>query len=285
VPYTQYVDDNIFRPLGMSETTFHPASNGDVARGHRLFMGRLRNVPERVVVKSAAGGAFSSIDDMLRFAAELASPSKASVVSVEGLSAMYQPEVLLGDRVPFQGLCFFLGNIGGSHIAFHAGDFPGYEAALFVAPGEGIGVVVLCNSSARGAALRLARRFMTLTLGVEEPVSSAAAAIDPAIARQVTGTYVAAPGFTRNLRVLAMTGGRVSVKTTEDGLTMRGRFGVLRRRVLLLPKSAGDPLRFQFMLRGFPYEGVPMEAVFLPGSPDGSRRLDLGLIGAQLHRR
>jgi hypothetical protein len=87
------------------------------------------------------------------------------------------------------------------------------------------------------------------------------------------------------MRLLAMTGGRVSVKATKAGLTLRARFGVLRRPVTLLPRSGNDPLRFQFMLHGFPYEDVPVEAVFVEGSNDQASRLDLGLIAARMHRR
>ncbi len=81
---------------------------------------------------------------------------------------MYEPQVLLGDRVPYTGLGLFLDSLAGHRLVFHPGDFPGYEAAVFVAPDDGVGVVVLCNSTARGAALRLGRRLMARALDVDD---------------------------------------------------------------------------------------------------------------------
>ena len=268
-PYAAFVRETVWQPRGMCDSTFAPALDGRVAAGHRLVRGRLRRVPARAVVKAAAGGAYCSLRDMLRWASALD-------------EEMFRPQVLLGDRLPYNGLGVFLDCVGGHRIVYHPGDFPGYEAALFVAPDDGVGAVVLCNSSARGVALRLARELMTRALGVEVSSTDAPTA---SVAARVVGDYVAEPGWRGNLRVASMTGGRLTVAVREGSLVLRSRFGAMHRPSELAPVAGSDDLHFQLMLRGMPYDGVPLDVVFAPGPNGTASRVDLGMIGARFHRR
>jgi CubicO group peptidase (beta-lactamase class C family) len=291
-PYPGYVADEIWRALGMSDSTFAPDQNASVAPGHRLRRGQLRPVPQRIVVKTAAGGAYSSLADMLRYAAALAEPSGGELVTAATLEEMYRPHVLLADRVPYTGLGVFLDRIDGHRIVYHPGDFPGYEAALFVAPDDGVGAVVLCNSTARGAALRLARQLVTRALGVDTDIDTdrgiegrAADWLPAGVVDRVVGDYAAEPGWRQNLRVAAMTGGRLTVAARDGGLVIKSRFGALRAPRELVSVAGSDDMHFRLQLRGAPYDRVPLDAVFLPG-PDGrAERVDLGMLGARFHRR
>jgi hypothetical protein len=231
------------------------------------------------------------LTDLLAFSADLAAPDSSLLLPEPVLRAMWEPQVWLGDRVPFQALCWFLDEVAGEPVVFHAGDLPGYEAAVFIAPTSGVGVAVLANTSARGMCLRLGRRLLELALDDHQaPVTqSPASATTPPPATDdgasaAVGTYKLERGRRRNLRALVLTGGRVSVRASDAGLTMRGRFGPLRRGVALAPMGS-DPLRFRFLLPGFPYQDVPVDTVFVRGSDERVNRLDLGLVGARLWRQ
>jgi hypothetical protein len=270
----------------MSDSTFAPYPNATPAPGNRLRRGRLRRVPQRVVVKAAAGGAYSSLADMLRWAAALADPVGGGLVAATTLEEMYRPQVLLADRVPYTGLGVFLDRIGDHRIVYHPGDFPGYEAALFVAPDDGVGAVVLCNSTARGAALRLARRLVTRALGIDIDCDERASRrLPPGVVDEVVGDYVAEPGWRQNLRVAAMTGGRLTVAARDGGLVLKSRFGALRGPRELLPVAGSDELHFRLLLQGAPYDGVPLDVVFAMASDGTAPRVDLGMLGARFHRR
>ena len=275
-PYASYVAERIWRPLGMRDSTFALGGDAPVAAGHRMFRGRLRPVPSRLVVKAAAGGAYCSLADMLRYASAFADSSGAGLVKTATLEEMLQPQVLLGDRVPWTGLGMFLDRLDGHRVVYHPGDFPGYEAALFVAPDDGVGVVVLCNSSARGTAMRLARRLLTSALGVSD---RADVSVSADVAERIVGDYVAEPGWRSNLRAASMTGGRLTVARREGALMLRSRFGGMRRPMELLPVPGEDDLHLRVLLQGMPYDGVPLDVVFAADAEGRVTRLDLGLLG------
>jgi CubicO group peptidase (beta-lactamase class C family) len=288
-PFAEHVTDEVLHPLGMRQTTFSPAPGDRVAMGHRVKRSRVKQTTPRSIANLPAGGAYSTLEDMLRYATELTGVGPnlhPHVLTSQTLAEMYQPAVLLGDRIPFQGLCFLLDEEDGHRTVSHGGDYPGYEAALLVAPDDDMGVVVLSNSSARGAAQRLSRLVLRQALGLADhlTVRHPEAELRADLVPELTGRYRAGRG-SRNLRLLAMTGGRLTVGDADGRLSLRGRFGPLRRRVPLEPADPGDALRFRFMLRGFLYDQVPVDVVFTRDADGRIRRLDLGLIGARMHRR
>ncbi len=101
----------------------------------------------------------------------------------------------------------------------------------------------------------------------------------------MTGDYRAEPGWRRNMRIAGLAAGGLTVDARDGGLTMRGRFGALRRPAPLTRMPGGDDLHFRMLLRGAPYDGVPMDVVFVRGADGRISRVDLGLLGARFHRR
>ena len=287
-PLGEHLTVNVLQPLGMTHTVHIPGPADLAARGHRIKRGRVKQTVPRNVPNLAAGGWYSTLEDMLAYSAHLGGilgGQHPEILSADTFNLMCQPAVFLGDRVPFQGLCFFLDEEDGHRTVFHGGDYPGYEAALFVAPDDGMAVVVLTNTSAQGAAQRLARRLLRSALGLPTslPIGHPEAKLDDRLVPELTGSYAAGRG-SRNLRLLALTGGRLTVRSSGGQLTMRGRLGPLRRPVLLEPADPADTLRFRFLLRSSLYDEFPIDVVFARDAHGHVRWLDLGLIGARLTR-
>ena len=289
-PFADHVDQQIFEPLGMQRTTFQQGANmgPEYAIGYSVKRAKSRPVTFRHAWLPA-GGVSSSTDDMLTYAAALVgggANQHGRVLRPETLQSMYEPRTWLGDRVPLQGWCFFLGQEGKHRSVYHYGDLFGFESALLAAPDQRITVVVLVNRQSRGGAQRLGIDLLREVLGLPAPpsVDASESHTSPDIAAAVSGDYKAVHGPTINLRSFALTGGRLRVRNRGGALFMQGRFGPLRSPVQLMPINPEDPLWFRFNLRGFAYDDMPLDVVFAGDGTGRISRLDVGLLGSRFRR-
>lgn len=137
--YYEYVERNVFKPAGMAFTA--SLSETDVVPGRAVgYMWRdgkwvtnEHTLPWRGM---AAGGGYSTVRDLLRFATALQS---GKLVSPE-LVAMATQE-----HVPAYGFGFGLGTPGTPRRFGHTGGAPGMHGELRVYPESGYVIVVLSN--------------------------------------------------------------------------------------------------------------------------------------------
>jgi len=113
---------------------------------------------------SPAGGTYSTVHDLLRFAQALRSHQLLSAASTDTL---LQPRVAMGMR---GDACYAYGfgchTVGGVHIVGHNGGAPGVGAQLDMYLELGYTVVLLSNDGA-GAPTKLVRSIRQLLTGVE----------------------------------------------------------------------------------------------------------------------
>jgi len=142
--YSEAVRERLLVPLGLERTSFEepadaaPGHVQDGATGHRPSPEVVYPEPRR-----AAGGLWSTVGDLLRFAAhQLGHPGP---LSAEQLSAVHEPRAdALGGR-------YCLGcwsrQLAGSRRAFdHEGSVGGYQSLLLLVPEEAAALAVLTNS-------------------------------------------------------------------------------------------------------------------------------------------
>jgi len=170
----QRLDDfaraRIFAPLGMTGSRFqhvHTAAIPDMANGYR------RRGERWIVYNSnldvvGDGGLYSSVDDMLRWLANLDHPK----VGAKALTIMRTSARLNDGSSSGYGMGLETSVFRGRELVQHGGELVGYRTADWWFPKEKLGVVVLCN---RGDARtgELAGRVAALFL----PVGKAKAAI------------------------------------------------------------------------------------------------------------
>ena len=142
--YSAAVQELLLAPLGLESTGFEepgsaaPGHVPDDATGHRL-------APETEYPESrrAAGGLWSTVGDLLRFAAhQLGGPGP---LSADGLRAVHDP------RADALGASYCLGcwsrTLRGGQPAFdHEGSVGGYQSLLLLLPQEEAALAVLTNS-------------------------------------------------------------------------------------------------------------------------------------------
>jgi CubicO group peptidase (beta-lactamase class C family) len=171
--YDEVMREKVFRPLGMSRTTFSfdEALRSDHASPHSWDMS-LRNVPIDVALNHSivpirpAGGAWSSARDYARYVRlELARgrlPDGSTYVSEGNLLARRVSQVRTGED-SWYGMGLWIEEMKGIRVISHGGSMFGYKSNFFFVPDAGVGGVILTNAD---SGWRVARAVTQRTLEV-----------------------------------------------------------------------------------------------------------------------
>ena len=166
------VHDRIFDPLDMNSSTYlvegdmvrrrakgyYNRSDGTVntelpASEHR---GRGYRVPN--------GGVYSTVDDLVRFAAGVMGRGGGELLLSEGMRMELLRVQTPGNRESGYGLGFSIRSTGGRVLAGHGGWVPGYTAQLSFEPATGRTVVLLRNYNVGRTNLSAAARELLMGL-------------------------------------------------------------------------------------------------------------------------
>jgi CubicO group peptidase (beta-lactamase class C family) len=139
--YYDYIDAHIFKPAGMSSTGFLPESQSvpDRSRGYTFRNGRWVSNEDTLPYRgTAAGGGYSTVDDLLRFAQAL---QAGKLLSPELLSEATHPQI----SEKWYGYGFITVGNGPLRRYCHGGDSPGMNADIRIFPESGYVLVSLSN--------------------------------------------------------------------------------------------------------------------------------------------
>ena len=192
--YDGAMEKQIFRPLGMTNTTFDMAKaqrgnfaspHSDDIDGHMLVIKMDQNYS--VVPFRPAGGVWTSAHDLTRYAMlELARgklPNGEQFISEENLLMRRKPQISTGEDQAY-GMGLSTNDHWGIQIVHHGGSLFGYKSDWMILPGSGIGAVLLTNSDNGGMLLGpLMRRLVEV---VFDGKPEAVAAVDAAAANYRT---------------------------------------------------------------------------------------------------
>jgi CubicO group peptidase (beta-lactamase class C family) len=171
-PYADYLSDSIFKPLGMTRTTFRPtvAMTYPLAQGHNASANTAPTVVRPFADNSAswpAGSMFTNVLDLSRFVIAFMNQGKLdgkqilSPTVITRLSAPYvgipsQPEAKYA-----YGL--LISNYRGVRVVEHGGSRSGYGSIIKMIPDHHVAVIVLGNRT--GVSLsKTAEKAMELML-------------------------------------------------------------------------------------------------------------------------
>ena len=143
--YYDYVQDHIFKPAGMTGTASEPEEQtvADRSKGYTRFGGgglkpNTDTLPYR---GTSAGGGYSTVEDLLKFATALQTHKLLNAQYTEMLTTG-NTDTPLGGKYAYG---FIDANVNGTRCFGHGGGAPGMNGELKICPGPGYVVVVLAN--------------------------------------------------------------------------------------------------------------------------------------------
>jgi CubicO group peptidase (beta-lactamase class C family) len=165
-PYTQYVDERILQPLGLSRTTWQ--SQEPYAQGYLVdeYAGTALREPHTDLGGVAAmGQLWSTVGDLCSWASFLAG-GRDGVLDAATVEEMWFPQVIVTpDRWDRGwGLGLELLNRDGRIFGGHGGAMPGHLAGVYVHRESNVGAAVLTNAGTRAPTTEIALELATATL-------------------------------------------------------------------------------------------------------------------------
>lgn len=167
LPFDQYAEENVFRPLRMHRTTFRQPPPGewmtDLAVGYRYARGTHSAYPLDFVYTTPAAGLYTTASDMARFMlAHLEGGAvddgrilkEATVTDMHRRHFAHHPQL----RGRTYGFSEWLEN--GQRALFHDGSMPGFNSRLLLLPDHRLGFFVTWNNTAMGLKQNLTSQFL-----------------------------------------------------------------------------------------------------------------------------
>jgi len=154
-PYSEYIEQNIFQPLGMTRSTFvqplPPELAPNMSNGYTVASDEPK--PFEVVRVFPAGSQSSTATDMARFMlAHLQGPQfdDKRILRQETISLMHSRLFALDDAANAMCYGFLDDSRNGHRILWHAGDTQYFHSNLHLIPGAGVGLFISYNSGGKG---------------------------------------------------------------------------------------------------------------------------------------
>jgi CubicO group peptidase (beta-lactamase class C family) len=171
--FDQAMQEKIFDPLGMHDTTFstetalkgdHASPHGKDPDGHLRVSGM--EINNAVMPSRPAGGAWSSPHDMILYAqnelSEGVLPNGKRFIGADHVLARRVRGAPVGED-QWYGMGLMEDATWGVSVIHHGGDLPGYHSDVFAIPAAQVGAVILTNAD-RGVFIRrpFLRRLLEL---------------------------------------------------------------------------------------------------------------------------
>jgi CubicO group peptidase (beta-lactamase class C family) len=258
-PLDRYFRDHIFEPLGMagSDLLRSERVKARLATGYKVRSHGVMAVTDRQSVTLGAGSIYSTPGDMARYVAALlggGANKHGGVLEPATLASMFEPHYQTDPRVPGMGLAFWRSYLGAHLAVEHPGICPGFNSQIFLAPGDGVGVMAFTNG-ASGALIWLmseAGGLLRQLLGVPDDVIRTDVPHHPEIWADLCGWYPVSAQLTDNqARATAGLGAEVFVRRGQLMLRALSPIPAAYRGFPLHPDDDKDPCAFRIDLSQF----------------------------------
>jgi CubicO group peptidase (beta-lactamase class C family) len=204
--YRQFVQENIFNPLGMKDSGYD--SNTEIIAHRAAGYEPGAKAPANagyidMSIPLSAGGLYSTTEDLLRWEQGLMGGKLLSAASLEKMTTPFKSDYAFGLAVH---------TANGRKVIEHNGGIEGFNTALAYYPDDKLTVVVLANLSGR-APESIAGNLAALAHGekVVLPSERKEVTVSPAILEKYVGTYELMPNFDL---VMTLEGGQLMTQAT-----------------------------------------------------------------------
>ena len=149
-PFNQYIDENIFKPLGMNSSSFveplPEALHQNMAVGHKRKAGVLKPQPFEIISSFSPAGALSSTaTDMAKFMMAHLNNGRlgdVQILQADTAKLMHSVAYKTDDRVAGMNLGFYENFFNGHRMIGHGGDTFQFHSDLMIDKAENLGIFV-----------------------------------------------------------------------------------------------------------------------------------------------
>lgn len=241
-PFNDYVEESIFKPLGMAKSTFVqplPANLVEgMSSGYRLGSDK-ETVPFEMVTAFPAGSLSSTADDMSKFMLAHLQGGELNgqrILKPETAKLMHSRLFALDDAAQGMAHGFYEENQNGLRIVGHGGDTIAFHSDLHLLLDKGVGFFISYNSGGKGeAALRTILWDAFLNRYYPFTVTGDAVANANEEAQNATGSYIGSRRAETSFLRIASILGEATVAPNEDGTISVG----------MLTAPSGQPIKWQ----------------------------------------
>ena len=206
--YSQFVQENIFTPLGMKDSGYD--SNSAIiphrAAGYTPIPNGIKNAGYiDMTIPLSAGGLYSTTEDLLRWEQGLMGGKLLSPASLQKMTTPFKQDYAFGIGVHTEK---------GHKIIDHNGGIEGFNTILQYYPESKLTIIVLANLNGQ-APEAIAAKLADLQHGQSVVLSSEKKEISvaPAVLSKYVGTYELMPGF--NI-VMTLENGQLMTQATNQ---------------------------------------------------------------------
>ncbi|MES0360965.1 MAG: serine hydrolase domain-containing protein, partial [Anaerolineales bacterium] len=222
IPYEQYVEDNIFGPLGMTRSTFRqpppPALADDLAKGYIYAQGNYR--PHLEWFQGSPAGALSSTaTDMARFMIAHLQDGRfeeARILQESTAQEMHHLQFSKHPKADGWTFGFVESEVNGERIIRHFGSMGAFRSALVLLPERDVGLFVSFNGAGADRH-ELIRTFVDHYYPASPAAAQQAATDSTAGNKRFAGSYRGTQNNETRWEKWLVLVNQVSVKSTPKG--------------------------------------------------------------------
>ena len=184
--YPEYVEENIFKPLGMTNSFYGSDSRiikNRAAAYSKNEKGFINAEPLSMTLPYAAGSLQSTVEDLYKWNQAV---QGYKLVKKESLDKAFTSYILADGKKTGYGYGWGLGNLQGSQTIEHGGGIPGFLTQGIYLPKEDVFVAVFSNCDCNGPE-DVAVKLGALAIG--KPFEYKEINADTIAMKQVTGVY------------------------------------------------------------------------------------------------
>jgi CubicO group peptidase (beta-lactamase class C family) len=243
MPFYEYVEKNIFAPLGMTHATFRqplPENLGaDMSSGYNYVNGGYEKAGFEYVVGYPAGSLSASGLDMAKFMIAHLQNGRygdAQILKEETAIQMHSQLYTPDERIPGMAYGFFEDLINGQRVISHGGDTIIFHTGLFLIPEQNLGLFISTNA-AGGAGMgdAVALAFAGHYFPTEKSADPVPAAdFDTRIATYTGEYYMSRSNFTGFEKFLSLTS-PISISVDENKYVIVSMAGEVTQYVEIEP--------------------------------------------------
>lgn len=195
IPYPEFLERNIFTPLGMKNTYYGSQSKiiKNRAQGYQKQEDYVRAEYLSLTQPYSAGSIMSTVDDLYTWQLAI---NANKLVKKETIQLAHTPVKLNNGKVQEYGYGWGIGEVNGSPTTEHSGGIFGFLTNAIYLPKEDVFVAVFANCDCSDPG-ETSRRMAAKVIGKPYPDPVAKIKLDAGYAQSLTGVYEFEDGTTR----------------------------------------------------------------------------------------